>query len=139
MRYTGGIRKMQKSILATATGLVLFATTAMAQVEQPSQINIQGTALITKDSTTDSATHRATQSGGLLVGYSYQFNRWAGVEGNYGYSRNTQNYSGSIGQSSIRADIHEATGSFVAHIPVSIAHVRPYALAGAGALIFDPR
>ncbi len=27
---------MQKSILATATGLVLFATTAMAQVEQPS-------------------------------------------------------------------------------------------------------
>src|SRR5438094_4461801 len=70
---------MQKSILATATGLVLFATTAMAQVEQPSQINIQGTALITKDSTTDSATHGATQSGGLLVGYSYRFNQWAGV------------------------------------------------------------
>ena len=88
---------MQKSILATATGLVLFATTAMAQVEQPSQINIQGTALITKDSTTDSATHGATQSGGLLVGYSYQFNQWAGVEGNYGYTRNTQNYFGSFG------------------------------------------
>ncbi len=90
---------MQKSILAMATGLVLFAATAMAQVEQPSQINIQGTALITKDSTTDSATHSATQSGGLLVGYSYQFNQWAGVEGNYGYSRNTQNYFGSFGQS----------------------------------------
>jgi len=58
---------MQKSILATA--LVLFATAAMAQVEQPSQINIQGTALITKDSSTDSATHGATQSSGLLVGY----------------------------------------------------------------------
>src|SRR6266516_2054821 len=138
MRYTGGIRKMQKSILATATGLVLFATTAMAQVEQPSQINIQGTALITKDSTTDSATHGATQSGGLLVGYSYQFNEWAGVEGNYGYTRNIQNYSGSFGQSSIQADIHELTGSFVPHIPARVSHVRPYVLAGAGALISDP-
>ena len=129
---------MQKSILATATGLVLFATTAMAQVEQPSQINIQGTALITKDSTTDSATHGATQSGGLLVGYSYRFNQWAGVEGNYGYTRNTQNYFGSFGQSGIRADMHEVTGSFVFHIPVRVTHVRPYALAGGGALIFDP-
>src|SRR5436305_7116686 len=129
---------MQKSILATTTGLVLFATAAMAQVEQPSQFNIQGTALITKDSTTDSATHSATQSGGLLVGYSYQFNQWAGVEGNYGYTRNTQNYFASIGQSSIEADMHELTGSFVAHIPVRVANIRPYALAGAGALIFDP-
>src|SRR5256712_10098184 len=129
---------MQKSILAATTGLVLFATAAMAQVEQPSQINIQGTALITNDSTTDSATHRATQSGGLLVGYSYQFNQWAGVEGNYGYTRNTQNYFGSFGQSGIRADLHEVTGSFVFHIPVRVAHVRPYALAGGGALIFDP-
>src|SRR5947208_10859371 len=138
MRYTGGIRKMQKSILATATGLVLFATAAMAQVEQPSQINVQGTALITKDSTTDSATHGATQSGGLLVGYSYQFNQWAGVEGNYGYTRNTQNYFGLFGQSGIRADMHEVTGSFVFHIPVRVAHVRPYALPGGGALIFYP-
>src|SRR5438477_9328153 len=83
--------KMTKSVLGAATGLVLFATAAMAQVEQPSQISVQGTALITKDSTTDSATHTATRSGGLLVGYSYEFNSWAGVEGNYGYTRNTQN------------------------------------------------
>ncbi|PYS15633.1 MAG: hypothetical protein DMG17_14255 [Acidobacteria bacterium] len=86
----------------------------------------------------DSATHGATQSGGLLVGCSYRFNQWAGVEGNYGYTRNTQNYFGSFGQSGIRADMHEVTGSFVFHIPVRVAHVRPYALAGGGALIFDP-
>jgi opacity protein-like surface antigen len=129
---------MKKSILATATGLVLFATAAMAQVEQPSQITVQGTALITKDSTTDSATNRATKSGGFLVGYSYQLNNWAGVEGNYGYTRNTQNYFGTLSQSSVRADFHEVTGSFVVHIPVHIANVRPYALGGGGALIFDP-
>jgi opacity protein-like surface antigen len=110
----------------------------MAQVEQPSQISFQGTALVTKDTTVDSSSQHSTRSGGLLIGYSYQFNSWAGIEGNYGFSRNTQNYFGSIGQSAIQADIHEVTGSFVAHIPVNVAKVRPYALAGAGALVFDP-
>src|SRR5215475_955881 len=130
--------KMKKQILGVVTGLVLFATAAMAQVEQPSQISLQGTGLFTKDSNAGSATQRATDSGGLLVGYSYQFNKWAGLEGNYGYSRNTQNYFGSFGQSGVRTDFHEVLGSFVFHIPVRVANVRPYALAGGGALIFDP-
>ena len=129
---------MKKQILGVVTGLVLFATAAMAQVEQPSQISLQGTGLFTKDSNAGSATQRATDSGGLLVGYSYQFNKWGGVEGNYGYSRNTQNYFGSFGQSGIRTDFHEVLGSFVFHIPVRVANVRPYALAGGGALIFNP-
>src|SRR6266478_1965959 len=127
--------------LFTAIGaLLIFSTSAMAQVEQHSQVTIQGTALVTKDTNADSGplSQHTTKSGGFLVGYSYQFNSWAGAEGNYGYTRNTQNYFGSIGQSSIQANMHELTGSFVAHIPVHVAHVRPYALAGAGALIFDP-
>ena len=131
---------MNRTFLGTVAAFLLFSTTALAQVEQPSQVTIQGTALITKESTADSTstTQRSTKSGGLLVGYSYQFNSWAGVEGNYGYTRNTQNYFASIGQSSIQADMHELTGSFVAHIPVRIPNIRPYALAGAGALVFDP-
>ncbi|HEY2383070.1 MAG TPA: outer membrane beta-barrel protein [Terriglobia bacterium] len=130
---------MKKSILATAAGLVLFATAAMAQVEQPSQITVEGTGLFTRDSTADSGTtHSATNSGGLLVGYSYQFSHWAGVEGNYGYSRNTQDYVGTFGESSVRTNTHEVIGSFVVHIPIHAAHFRPYALAGGGALIFDP-
>jgi opacity protein-like surface antigen len=128
---------MKRTIISIAA-LFVFATAAMAQVEQPSQITFQGTGLVSKDTTLDSTSQRSTKSGGLLVGYSYQFNRWAGVEGNYGYTRNTQNYFGSIGQSSIQADIHEVTGSFVAHIPVHAAKVRPYLLAGAGAVVFDP-
>ena len=130
---------MKRTIVATVAGLLLVSTGAMAQVEQPSQITIQGTALIAKDSTSDSGLSRQqTKSGGFLVGYSYQLNEWAGIEGNYGYSRNFQNYAGSFGQSGIQADIHELTGSFVFHIPSRISHVRPYALAGAGALTFDP-
>jgi len=127
-------------LTAFVAALFVFSTSAMAQVENPSQITVQGTALITKDSTTDSGSvsRQSSKSGGFLIGYSYQFNSWAGAEGNYGYTRNTQNYLGSIGQSSIQANMHELTGSFVAHIPVHVASIRPYALAGAGALIFDP-
>src|SRR5438094_9122542 len=129
---------MRNSILAAITWLVLIATSATGQVDTHSQLSVQGTALIPKDSNTDFASHRATQSGGFLVGYSYQFTNWAGVEGNYGYTRNTQNFLGTFGQPSVRSDMHEVLGSFVFHIPVHVANVRPYALAGGGALIFDP-
>ena len=118
--------------------VLVFGTAAMAQVENPSQISIQGTALVTKDTTGDTTSHSATKSGGFLLGYSYQFNHWAGVEGNYGYTRNTQNYLGAFGGSSIQTDFHEITGAFVAHVPTAVPKVRPYALGGAGALVFDP-
>jgi len=130
---------MNRTVIGTIAGFLLFSTAAMAQVEQHSQISLQGTALVTKDTNADSSplSHQATKSGGLLVGYSYQFNSWAGAEGNYGYTQNTQNYMASVGQS-IRSDFHEVTGAFVAHIPVGVRSVRPYALAGAGALVFNP-
>jgi opacity protein-like surface antigen len=140
------IKKMKRSIVLNgALGLVAViaavaasATTVFAQVEQPSQISIQGTALITKSSTDQIPTNDATKSGGLLVGYSYQFSNWLGAEGNYGYTRNTQNFLTLGGPSSLQADFHEVTGAFVVHFPIKVRSVRPYALAGAGALIFDP-
>ena len=140
MKRAMALKSGLSGLTAIVAALFVFSTSAMAQVENPSQITVQGTALITKDSTADSGSvsRQSSKSGGFLIGYSYQFNNWAGAEGNYGYTRNTQNYSGSIGQSSIQADMHELTGSFVAHIPVHVASIRPYALAGAGALIFDP-
>jgi opacity protein-like surface antigen len=103
-----------------------------------SQINLQGTGVFIKNSDGGGVRQEATESGGLLVGYSYQFNRWAGVEANYGYTRNTQNYFGSLGHVGIQSDIHQITGAFVLHVPVETPIVKPYALAGTGALIFNP-
>jgi len=130
---------VRTALFFAVAAFFVFSATAMAQVEQHSQISLQGTALVTKDTNADSSplSHQATKSGGLLVGYSYQFNSWAGAEGNYGYTQNTQNYMASVGQS-IRSDFHEITGAFVAHIPVRVRSVRPYALAGAGTLVFNP-
>jgi opacity protein-like surface antigen len=128
---------MKRSIVSIAA-LLIFASTAMAQVEEPSQINFLGTGIVTKATTGNTNSYGSTKSGGGLVGYSYQFNRWASVEGNYGYTRNNQNYINSTAQSSIRSDIHEVTGSFVYRVPAHLGRLRPFALAGGGALIFNP-
>ena len=132
------ISKTTLVLVAVIAAVAISATSALAQVEQPSQISIQGTALITKSSNDQIPSNDATKSGGLLVGYSYQFNRWFGAEGNYGYSRNTQNFITLGGASSLQADFHEVTGALVAHLPVKVRSVRPYVLGGGGALVFDP-
>lgn len=132
---------MKKTLFTLAAMIVALAgsaTAALAQVELPSQISIQGTALVTKSTTDRTPTNDVTKTGGLLVGYSYQFSRWAGAEANYGYTRNTHNYTRLAGSSSLQTDFHEVTGAFVAHFPAPVRHFRPYALAGGGALIFDP-
>jgi opacity protein-like surface antigen len=129
---------MNRTLMAAVMGVLVTSTAAMAQVEQPSQISVQGTALIAKDSTGNSITQHETRTGGLLVGYSYQFNNWTGIEGNYGYTRNISSYFGPAVQSSVQSNIHEVTGSFVLHIPAGVSKARPYVLAGGGALVFDP-
>src|SRR6266403_1822076 len=78
----------------------------------------------------------ATDTGGFLVGYRYNFNRWLAAEANYGYDRNTQIYFGGTG-TRVESNIHQITGSAVVKLP-SFARLQPYALAGGGALVFDP-
>src|SRR5205085_9833487 len=123
---------------AVIVAVAASASTALAQVEQPSQVSIQGTALVTKSSTDQIPTNDVTKSGGFLVGYSYQFSRWLGAEGNYGYSRNTNNFITLAAPSSLEANFHEVTGALVAHIPFNVRGVRPYVLGGGGALVLDP-
>jgi opacity protein-like surface antigen len=132
------VSKKVLGFMAVIIAVAVSASTALAQVEQPSQITIQGTALVTKSSTDQIPSNDVTRSGGFLVGYSYQFNRWFGAEGNYGFSRNTNNFVTTGGLSSLEANFHEVTGALVAHIPVKVHGVRPYVLGGGGALVFDP-
>jgi opacity protein-like surface antigen len=124
---------------AVIAAFAISATSALAQVEQPSQVNIQGIGLFTKSSLDQNPSHSATDSGGFLVGYSYQFSRWLGAEGNYGYSRNTQNFIALGGApTGLQTNFHEVTGALVAHFPINVRGIRPYALGGGGALVFDP-
>ena len=116
---------------------LLAAITAVGQ-DTRSEVNLQGTGFITKDSDNRGISQRATKTGGFLAGYRYHFNDWMAAEANYGYSRDTPSYLSSSGFTRIRSNIHEATAAFVITPPVSVAKLKPYALAGSGALVFDP-
>lgn len=132
---------MRKTLFGFVAAIIVLSastTTALAQVELPSQVSIQGTALVTKSTKDQTPSNDVKKTGGLLVGYSYQFHKYLGVEANYGYTLNRQNYTALTGRHSLETDFHEMTGALVAHIPVNARHVRPYALAGGGALVFNP-
>jgi len=131
---------LKNTLLAVAAGVIglgITVSSAFAQVEQPSRISIQGTGLFTRSLANETPSHEASKSGGFLVGYSYQFNSWLEAQGNYGYSRNTQNYN-ALAPTSVQADFHELTGTLVAHLPFARKGFEPYALGGAGTVIFDP-
>lgn len=134
------IRKLVTCAAAAVVAIGTLAGTASAQEEASrSKVKLQGTGLVTTSRDADGITQDATNSGGFLVGYTYQLNGWAGLEAQYGWSRNTQTYTSNTVGARIRSNVHQVTGAFVANLPVGAGRFRPYTLAGGGALIFDPR
>jgi len=129
------LKSIKRTIVGVVGVLALVSITAVAQ-ENRSEISIQGTGFFTKDTGGNGVFERANDTGGFLLGYRYNFNRWLAAEANYGYDRNTQFYFGGT-PARVQADIHQITGSAVVKLP-TFARLQPYALAGAGALVFDP-
>lgn len=115
--------------------LALVSLNATAQ-EMRSEISVQGTGFFTKHTDGNGISRHATDTGGFLIGYRYNFNRWLAAEANYGYDRNTQAYFGST-PARVQSNIHQITGEAVVKLP-GFARIQPYALAGGGALVFDP-
>lgn len=123
-----------------AGALALFAPGAMAQDEEAGrhEVIVQGTGFFTKDSQGNGISQHSTDTGGILTSYRFHFNRWLAADATYGYARNTlQNFT-SAGPFNVQSNIHQATGALVVTFPYRIGRVKPYALAGAGALVFDP-
>jgi opacity protein-like surface antigen len=132
---------MRRRILVSGffTLLVLVASVATAQEdEQRSEVSAQGIGFFTKDSQGNGIDQHSTDSGGLLVGYRFYFNRWLGADASYGYARNTQQNITSDGAFNIQSNIHQATGALVLGVPLNSARLKPYGLAGVSALTFDP-
>jgi hypothetical protein len=121
--------------LAIVACMALLSLSAEAQ-EVRSEISVQGTGFFTKDSNGNGIENKATETGGLLIGYRYNITRWLAPEANYGYDRNTQGYIGST-SGRAQSNNHQITGSAVVKLP-GFARIQPYALAGGGGLIFDP-
>jgi opacity protein-like surface antigen len=132
------INKMLVSGLLGA--VLLIASSARAQEDglMRHEFGVQGTGFFTKDSQQNGTLEHGTNTGGVLLNYRFHINGWLAAEASYGYDRNTQESFSSNGNTAIQANVHQATGALVGEIPVSFHRMRPYVLAGAGALVFDP-
>jgi len=127
----------QKSLLTMfIAGVATVALPAYAQSEGPGrqEVSVQAFGSFVTTTTQNGTDNSATNSGGVLGSYRFFFSTHHGVEANYGYSRNTQNYTSMGG---VKTNSHEISGAYVFRMPFH--KVTPFALAGVGALVFDPR
>ena len=126
--------KVFASLLAAAA----VAAPAMAQTESGRQeVSVQAFGSFVSTTTQNGVDNSATNSGGVLASYRFFFTKHQGIEGNYGYALNTQNYSSAAGLTGINTHSHEVSGAYVYRL--TMGKVKPFALAGAGALVFDPK
>jgi opacity protein-like surface antigen len=133
---------MAKKMLVSGVlgAVLLLSSSARAQEDgfMRHEVAVQGTGFFTKDSQQNGTLEHSTNTGGFLVNYRFHINGWLAAEASYGYDRNTQNSSTPGGNFGIQTNVHQATGAMVVDLPVSVHRMRPYVLAGAGALVFDP-
>lgn len=127
----------RKGFAYLAFSLTLMTIPAVAQEEDytrfRSDVSAQATGSFVRSSTHNGVSQDADNTAGVLGTYRFYFNRHNGVEVNYGYTQNTEKY----GQTGIETNSHEVSAAYVFRFPMK--RWSPFALAGAGGMIFDPR
>jgi outer membrane immunogenic protein len=124
-------------IAAFVLGGALAAFPAFSQETGRSEASVQAFGSFVKTTTQDGIQQGATNSGGVLASYRFFFSNSHGVEVNYGYSLNTQTFGLAGGPLGIKSNQHEATAAYVYRHPMRA--FTPFALAGAGGLVFAPK
>src|SRR5258708_4382490 len=126
---------MFKSRLAALTiTKVLTSLTVFAQEDHTrfkSEASVQALGSFVKQTTQNGVDQGATESAGVLATYRYYFSRHHGVEANYSWTSNTQSYD----RVGVDSNSHEISAAYVFRIPMKRWSL--FALAGAGALVFD--
>lgn len=129
----------QKSLLTMLMASVaLSALPGYAQSEEGGRqdVAVQAFGSFVTTTTQNGIDNSASNSGGVLASYRFFFSKHHGVEANYGYALNTQSYSSATGSIGVKSYSHEVSGAYVFRLPLR--RLTPFALAGVGALIFDP-
>lgn len=130
----------QKSLVAMlVAGTAFIALPGYAQSEEAArqEVAVQAFGSFVTTTTHNGIDNTATNSGGVLASYRFFFSTHHGVEANYGYARNTQSYTSTAGALGVTTNSHEISGAYVFRMPFR--KVTPFALAGVGALVFDPK
>jgi opacity protein-like surface antigen len=140
-RKTRRRKKMFQKILFTVllAGVASLALPAYSQTEGPARqdVAVQAFGSFVATTTQNGIDNSATNSGGVLASYRFFFGAHHGVEANYGYALNTQSYASTNGVVGVKAYAHEVSGAYVFRLPHR--KFTPFALAGVGALVFDPK
>ena len=129
----------KKLVVTWIVGAATIVPTAFSQSENPekNEVSVQAFGSFVKGTTDNGIENKATHSGGVLGSYRYFFSAHHGVEANYGYSLNTQNYTSTSGVLGVKSYSHEISAAYVFRVPMR--KFTPFLLAGAGGLIFDPK
>jgi opacity protein-like surface antigen len=127
-----------KSVISSLAVFFLLAGAGFAQ-DLKSEVNVEGIAGITQSTSNFILPYSATIGGGFLAGYRYHMSPLFALEGDYGFMRNTQNLFDplNIGGLGVQTNVQELTGAAVLG-PSGNHRIRPYVLAGGGALFFRP-
>lgn len=121
-------------------GIASMALPAFSQREMETsghEVSAQAFGSFVTSTTQNGIENKATHSGGVLGSYRYWFNKYHGIEANYGYALNTQSYGNTSGVIGVKTYSNEVSGAYVFRYPLR--KFTPFVLAGAGALVFDPK
>ena len=129
----------RKSFVILIAGAAFIALPSYAQNEEAGrqEVAVQALGSFVSSTTQNGIENKATNTGGVLASYRYFFSKHHGIEANYGYTLNTQKYVSSAGLLGVNTNSHEVSGAYVFRMPLR--NVTPFALAGAGALVFSPK
>jgi outer membrane immunogenic protein len=122
-------------------GTVLLQTPGFAQegewIDHRSEASVQALGSFLKSTNQNGVDQSETNSGGVLASYRFFFDKHSGVEVNYGYARNSVSYGLTGGLLGVPTDNHQVSADYIFRLPRK--RFSPFFLAGAGALVFDPR
>ena len=129
----------KKIAITLVAGVASLAVPAFSQSEEvgKNEVSVQAFGSFLKSTTDNGVQNSATNSGGVLGSYRYFFGVHNGVEVNYGYALNTQNFVSSSGALGVKNYSHEVSAAYVFRLPLK--RFTPFVTAGAGALVFDPK
>lgn len=131
--------KFDQLFLTMTLGAALAVSPAFGQeeAEHSQEISVQAIGSFVKSTGQNGIQQDATNSAGVLANYRFFFNRYNGIEANYAYTSNTQNFGAGGSVAGVNTDSHELSAAYVLRLPHKV--ISPFVLAGAGGLIFDPQ
>ncbi len=126
-----------RRLFALAAVVVVLGLSAWAQ-ESKYEFTVQGSGIFPKQTSKGALTSKPTSSGGIMAGIRVNLSNWFAVEGDYDYMRNSEKFFTSSSVTRLPMNLHAVTATGIVRLP-TFRNVRPFALAGGGMMVFEPR